>query len=395
MKPLVITKWEFRDILSSKKFLLVFFLQISVLILMIMFFNMFLETMESEKGISLSPALNDFASLDVAGEHRIFAKYLNHKLLDVNIKSYNVSTNRLKEGEITALLYIPEDFVNKIDRREVITLDLFVNYNDPKRSVVLEEVNSTAKLISPTISNQWASSFVNVKNEEIKEPALEERGKGEPLSLQITRKVMIAILLFLPLFLFGNMVTDSVVGEKERKTGEILIAMPLSHAQILLGKSIAVILTIAIQVAIWIAVVMTAGFDIKNPLLIYVTIVLTSIPIIGVTNIIASYSKNYKEAGIGISFTYIAIVGFLIIPTLIYITRKNILSNISPMTLVTRLFSGESIPFLEFMLPIFFIIIVSVISYKISIALFKRDDVTFGPRPGIIRLSLELIRGMI
>lgn len=395
MKPLVITKWEFKDILSSKKFLLVFFLQISVLILMIMFFNMFLETMESEKGISLSPALNDFASLDVAGEHRIFAKYLNHKLLDVNIKSYNVSTNRLKEGEITALLYIPEDFVNKIDRREVITLDLFVNYNDPKRSVVLEEVNSTAKLISPTISNQWASSFVSEKSEEIKEPALEERGKGEPLSLQITRKVMIAILLFLPLFLFGNMVTDSVVGEKERKTGEILIAMPLSHAQILLGKSIAVILTIAIQVAIWIAVVMAAGFDVKNPLLIYVTIVLTSIPIIGVTNIIASYSKNYKEAGIGISFTYIAIVGFLIIPTLIYITRKNILSNISPMTLVTRLFSGEGIPFLEFMLPIFFIIIVSVISYKISIALFKRDDVTFGPRPGIIRLSLELIRGMI
>ena len=373
MKPLVITKWEFKDILSSKKFLLVFFLQISVLILMIMFFNMFLETMESEKGISLSPALNDFASLDVAGEHRIFAKYLNHKILDVNLSSYNASINRLKEGEITALLYIPEDFVNKIDRREVITLNLFVNYNDPKRSVVVEEVNSTAKLISPTISNQWISSLVNEKSEEVKEPVLEERGRGEPLPLQITRKVMIAILLFLPLFLFGNMVTDSVVGEKERKTGEILIAMPLSHGQIILGKSIAVILTIAIQVAIWIVIVMAAGFDIKNPLLIYVTIVLTSIPLIG------------------ISFAYIGIVGFLIIPTLIYITRKNTLSNISPMTLVMRLFSGEDIPFLEFLLPLSFIIIVSIISYAISIALFKRDDVTFGPRPGIIRLSLELM----
>ena len=51
---------------------------------------------------------------------------------------------------------------------------------------------------------------------------------------------MLAILLFLPLFFFGNMIIDSVVGEKERKTGEILMAMPIPPSQIILGKILAV-----------------------------------------------------------------------------------------------------------------------------------------------------------
>jgi ABC-2 type transport system permease protein len=34
---------------------------------------------------------------------------------------------------------------------------------------------------------------------------------------------------------------------------------------------------------------------------------------------------------------------------------------------------------------------VSLISYWISIKLFKRDDIVFGPRPGIIRLLIEFI----
>jgi ABC-2 type transport system permease protein len=247
----------------------------------------------------------------------------------------------------------------------------------------------TIKAISSSISDQWIKFLV--PGAKVVEPEVKEEKKGESLPLQIIKKMMIAILLFLPLFLFGNMVIDSIVGEKERKTGEILIAMPLSHKDIIIGKNIAIVLTIALQVALWLIILLMAGFDIKNPILVYLIIILTSVPIIGVTSVIATYSKNYKEAGIGLSFVYITIVGFLVVPALAYISRKAILSNISPMTLVMRLFSGENIPAFDFMIPFISIIIVSIISYWISIELFKRDDIMFGPRPGIIRLILDLI----
>lgn len=388
MKFLTLTKWEFKNTLSSRKFMMIFVLQLSVLILMMFFFNMFITNIESEEGITLSPSLTGFASIDASDKDSLLINQLNNEVL--NIESNSGDINDVKSGKSTALLAVPENSTEELDKFQTINVDLFINSADPKQVVVSEEVNMTIKAVSSSISDQWINYLVPEVN--VVEPEVKEEKKGESLPLQIIKKMMIAILLFLPLFLFGNMVIDTIVGEKERKTGEILIAMPLSHRDIIIGKNVAIILTIALQVALWLIILLAAGFDIKNPFLVYMVIILTSVPIIGVTSVIAVYSKNYKEAGIGLSFVYITIVGFLVVPALAYISSKATLSNISPMTLVMRLFSGENIPAPDFMIPFVSIIIISLISYWISIKLFKRDDITFGPRPGIIRLILDLVR---
>ncbi|MGB9977766.1 ABC transporter permease [Methanobacterium sp.] len=384
-----VTKWEFKNTLSSRKFLMIFLMQLSVLVLMIVFLNMFIGNIESENGITLSPSLTNFTSISVSDTSGLFKKQLNHEVLGITSLENNESINQVKNGKATAALIVPENSTGKIDNFQPITLNLFIDYGDPKRSVVSEEVNSTAKAISSSISNQWISSLVPSTN--TIEPDVKEEKKGESLPLQLIKKMMVSILLFLPIFFFGNMVIDSIVGEKERKTGEILMAMPLSHGEVIIGKNLAVVLVISIQVALWILILLAAGFDLKSPFLVYLVIILTSIPIVGITSVIAAYSKNYKEAGIGLSFIYMGIVGFLVIPALAYISSKSAAANISPMTLVMRLFSGENISTTDFMIPIISIIIITLISYWISIKLIKRDDIMFGPRPSIIRLALELI----
>lgn len=389
MRFSTITKWEFKNTLSSRKFLMIFLMQLSVLVLMIVFLNMFIGNIESENGVTLSPSLTDFASIGVSDTNGLFKKQLNHEVLGITSSGSNDSINQVRTGKATAALIVPENFTGKIDNFQPITLNLFIDYADPKRSVVSEEVNSTAKAISSSISNQWISSLVPSTN--TIEPNVKEEKKGESLPLQLIKKMMVAILLFLPLFLFGNMIIDSIVGEKERKTGEILIAMPLSHGEIIIGKNFAVVMVIAVQVALWILILLLAGFDLKNPILVYLVIILASIPIVGITSVIAAYSKNYKEAGIGLSFIYIVLVGFLVIPALAYISSKSAAANISPMTLVMRLFSGERISTMDLMIPLISILIISVISYWITIKLFERDDIMFGPRPGIVKLVLELL----
>ncbi|MEL7670554.1 ABC transporter permease [Methanobacterium sp.] len=389
MRFSTITKWEFKNTLSSRKFLMIFLMQLSVLVLMIVFLNMFIGNIESENGVTLSPSLTNFASMGVSDTSGLFEKQLNHEVLGITPLGSNESVNQVKSGKATAALIVPENSIGKIDTFQPITLNLFVDYADPKRSVVTEEVNSTVKVISSSISNQWISSLV--PSTSTIDPDVREEKKGESLPLQLIKKMMVSILLFLPLFLFGNMIIDSIVGEKERKTGEILIAMPLSHGEIIIGKNLAVVLVIAVQVALWILILLVAGFDLKNPILVYLVIILTSIPIVGITSVIAAYSKNYKEAGIGLSFIYIGIVGFLVIPALAYISSKSAAANISPMTLVMRLFSGDPISMTDLMIPIISILIISAISYWITIKLFERDDIMFGPRPGIVRLALELV----
>ena len=389
MRIFTIVKWEFKGSFKNKKFLTLFVMQILILVLMVIFFNFFSANIESENGITLSPSLTGFASVDVSDESGIFSDQLNNDVLKINNHGYNESMDRLNKGETTAALLVDKNFINNINNFKTTDVNLYINSEDPKNSVVTDEVNSTIKAISASISNQWINSLTPTNN--TANVGVTEEKKGESLPIMLIKKMVIAVMLFIPLFLFGNLVVDSIVGEKERKTGEILIAMPLSHSDIIIGKNIAVILTIALQVAIWIMILLFAGFNIINPILVYFVIVLTSIPIVGVTSVIAAYSKNYKEAGIGMSFIYIAIVGFLIIPALLYISNQSSISNISSMTLVMRIFSGENITVFEFMIPIVTVILISLITFWITIKLFKRDDILFGPRPGLIKLALNFL----
>lgn len=383
-----IAKWEFKGILSSRKFLMIFLLQISVLLLMIVVFNSFVANMESEEGISITPSLSGFASLDVQDESGLFIDRINPEILDITRSDYNNSIKRVERGRTTGFLMVPDDAAASINIMEPVTLNLYLDYSDPKSVVVLDEVNSTSRIMSTAITASWVNSLSpqNTSTQNFK-----QQSSGESLPLQIINKVMIAIILFLPILLFGNIIMDSVVGEKERKTAEILIAMPMSHADILIGKSIASILLIALQVGIWITILLLAGFGIKNPLLVYAFILIASVPIVGITTALSVYAKNYKEAGIGISILYIGVAGFLAVPALAYLSTRSTLANISPMTIVMRLFSGEAIPIGDYAVTVLFAFIFSVLSYGIAVKLFRRDDVVFGPRPGILRLLWDLI----
>jgi ABC-2 type transport system permease protein len=385
---LTITRWEFKNTLKSKKFLLIFLMQLSVLFMLIILFNSFAVKMESEEGISLTPSLVDFAALDVDDRGGLFKKYINPEIIDITSYNDNNSFSRIEKGEIGGWLKVSPDSIERIQKGEVVDTVLYLDYSDPRRSVIKDEVNNTIQSLSAVLTRAYLPS---TNTENTINTSVTEVKTSESLPIQIIKKVMLSVLLFLPLFLFGNIIIDSVVGEKERKTGEILVAMPISTGEILLGKGLAVVAISALQVAMWIIVLIGAGFIIQNVILVYFLVVLTAVPIVGLTSIIAAYAKNYKEAGIGISFAYIMVVGVLIVPALTYISRKSYSANFSPMTTVMRLFTGEAIPLPELLMSMIFVILMSILTFWIATCLFKRDDILFGPRPGPIKLTLQLI----
>lgn len=384
----IITRWEFKNTLKSKKFLLIFFMQLSVLAMMIFMFNSFAANIESDKGLSLTPSLVDFATLDVDDSGGVFKKSIDQEIIKVYSTNGNGSFIRLENGETNGFYTVSSDSIQRIQNGEIVDTVLYLDYSDPRRSVVRDSINTSTKSVSSALTQSYLQS-INPSNTS-SQTGIKEEKIGESLPMQIIKKVMLVVLLFLPLFLFGNIIIDSVVGEKERKTGEILVAMPISPGEILLGKGLAVVAISALQVAMWMVVLIAAGFTIKNPLPVYFLVVLTAIPIVGLTSIIGAYAKNYKEAGIGITFVYVIVVGFLIVPALAYISRKSFAANISPMTTAMRLFTGEAIPIPEILMSVTVVIILSVIFFRIAAWLFGRDDVLFGPRPGPVKLTLQL-----
>lgn len=385
----IITRWEFKNTLKSKKFLLIFFMQLAVLGMLIFMFNSFAANIESEKGLSLTPSLVDFATLDVDDPGGVFKKRIDPEIIKVYTTNGNSSLVRIGTGETNGFYTVSADSIQRIQKEEIVDTVLYLDYADPRRSVIRDSINTTTKSVSSALTQSYLQS-ANPSNN-TPQTGLKEEKTGESLPMQIIKKVMLVVLLFLPLFLFGNIIIDSVVGEKERKTAEILVAMPISPGEILLGKGLAVVAISALQVVMWIIVLIAAGFTINNVLLVYLLVVLTAVPIVGLTSIIAAYAKNYKEAGIGITFAYVMVVGFLIVPALAYISRKSFSANISPMTTVMRLFTGEAITIPEILMSLSFVIILSIIFFGIATWLFRRDDVLFGPRPGPVKLTLQFL----
>jgi ABC-2 type transport system permease protein len=385
----VITRWELKNTLKSKKFILIFFMQLSVLAMLIFMFNSFAANIESEEGISITPSLVDFATLDVDDPGGLFKKGINPEIIKIYSTNGNSSLARLGTGETNGFYTVSPDSIERIQKGEIVDTVLYLDYADPRRSVIKDEINTTTKSVSTALTQSY---LMDVNPQNTSQTGLKEEKTGESLPMQIIRKVMLVVLLFLPLFLFGNILIDSVVGEKERKTGEILVAMPIRPWEILLGKGLAVVIISALQVLMWMVVLIAAGFTIQNAILVYLLVVLTAVPIVGLTSIISAYAKNYKEAGIGITFAYIVVVGFLIVPALAYISRKSYSANISPMTTAMRLFAGETITIPEILISISGVVILSILFFTVAAWLFGRDDVMFGPRPGPFKLTLQLLR---
>ena len=141
-----ITKWELKETLKSRKFLTIFILQISVRFLMLFVFNAFITNIESQEGISITPSLSGFASLSVDDEGRLFSKYINPELITVTHASFDDSMKNLNSGKTMAVVLVPADSLDKMRNIDTIEVKLYLDQADPKRSVVRDEVNNTAKI---------------------------------------------------------------------------------------------------------------------------------------------------------------------------------------------------------------------------------------------------------
>jgi len=90
-----------------------------------------------------------------------------------------------------------------------------------------------------------------------------------------TYTILLPLLLFLPPFISGSVVVDSVTEEIERGTLELLRVAPVSLTEIVDGKAIGMILIAPLQAVLWLSLLWLNDIAIANPgpLLLLVTAV--------------------------------------------------------------------------------------------------------------------------
>lgn len=195
--------------------------------------------------------------------------------------------------------------------------------------------------------------------------------------VEIMYGFILPFVVFLPFFLGSNMVTDSVVGEKERKTFEVLLMVPLSETMIILGKILPSLVFSFIQSMLWLGLLVLLRVPVYNMPLLALLLLITGLGFIGVGLFISILADSTKEANSAITVVLFFATFILFVPLFMDMGALTPLIRFIPSLIIVKMSSG---PHLD---PV--IIYDMVPSTVFSVLIFLAAVVSFR-REGVIRL---------
>lgn len=195
--------------------------------------------------------------------------------------------------------------------------------------------------------------------------------------VEIMYGFILPFVVFLPFFLGSNMVTDSVVGEKERKTFEVLLMVPLSETMIILGKILPSLVFSFIQSMLWLGLLVLLRVPVYNMPLLALLLLIAGLAFTGVGLFISILADSTKEANSAITVVLFFATFILFVPLFMDMGALTPLIRFIPSLIIVKMSSG---PHLD---PV--IIYDMVPSTVFSVLIFLAAVVSFR-REGVIRL---------
>ncbi|MFA6098658.1 MAG: ABC transporter permease [Patescibacteria group bacterium] len=305
----ILTVWkkEIRDTLRDKRTLYTAVIMPIVLMPVIMIGSLKLQESQvksAEKQVAVVAIENQAAAPSLVNFLKTQDKI---SISDIS----NDFNTQLDTGVIQAYLAIPDNFESSITANQPATIMLYDKSTDQKSSIAAQKVQTALLVYGQTIVAQKISAvgldpnitqIVKVQQNDI---ATEQERGGFFLGLLLP--------MFIVLFsILGGMYVaiDVSAGEKERKTLEALLLVPLSRLKIVTGKFMAVATTSITSVILSVAS-MYAAFKIWPPnlgetlvfsitpvtfiLMILIGIIL-SVMFAGMLLAVAIFAKSFKEA---------------------------------------------------------------------------------------------------
>ncbi|MCK4310752.1 MAG: ABC transporter permease, partial [Methanomicrobia archaeon] len=248
-----IIKWDLKRIFSSKKFTAAFILQFFLIILIVPLFTIYLETLQSGKFFSTTPGMKEFIPIGMSKRCELFEIMKEYDQFNLKILEKEKGMEMLQKGTIVAYILVDDDFDQKMLKMESINLLIYYNNSD-KSYVAKSYLDSIVDGFSDGLRKARIREYdiysIPIEKKDRKdffaepEPAEEKEVREEKkeavpketttsvedemidikrLKFSLSSEYIILLIMLLPLFMSGGLLTDSVVSEKEKKTGEMLL----------------------------------------------------------------------------------------------------------------------------------------------------------------------------
>jgi ABC-2 type transport system permease protein len=218
------------------------------------------------------------------------------------------------------------------------------------------------KIENPVILNQ-----INVNGDNIAKLAL-----NTSYFVEIMYGFIVPFVLLLPFFLASNIVTDSIVGEKERKTFEMLLMTPISSSMVVVGKILPILSFSLLQSIAWIILLDLLGVPIYNAITLIFILIFVGMAFIGIGILISMIVDSTKEANSAITLALMFATFILFMPLFIKMPYLEGILNMIPTVLMVKLSSTPNMPW-EIMLFFIPAILVSTLIFALAVRYFRHE----------------------
>ena len=371
-KIMALSRKEARDILQNKIYILVALVQIFIIIGAV--------GLVAVAAVASDPALLDqigvTSTLNVGLPQNLqgstLAKYLEEQKLTLNYYNTTDEAKPLLGNKLVAIVDISPsgEVTAQVDNSNVFYPVLSTKIND-----AVNNYNTEKTLLNTGLNESQVNNIQNPVNFQIVKI---NEDKAVPIALdssyfvEVIYGFIVPFILLLPFFLASNIVTDSVVGEKERKTFEVLLMTPLSSYMVVMGKIIPILIFSLIQCLAWILVLVLLNIPIYHTALLLLVLFFMGLGFIGVGILISMLVDSTKEANSAITMVLVFATFILFIPLFIKSTFFQGVFNFIPTVLMVKLASSPTIT-PEIMLYLLPTLIISFLIFAGTVKSFKHE----------------------
>lgn len=244
-KFLVLFKKEIKNLITIQLIL--------PLVIMVLLFSFLGNVIKKEAKKEKEPKTIAVLDLDNSLLTREVIDYLKNSnfIIDqVNVDSKEEALDLIKEKNISTLIVIPKSFTDNVSRFfqneiEIYTIMKGFSFSNITGSISLQSIVSN---INEAISNRYISEkFVGLNPYVIKNPVkinsfVIVKDKMAKTTLETiagaisSQNIFIPIILMIVIIFSSQMIASTIAGEKENKTLETLLTMPINRTSIIFSK---------------------------------------------------------------------------------------------------------------------------------------------------------------
>jgi ABC-2 type transport system permease protein len=372
MKILALSKKEAQDILTNKIYLLIIFVQVFIILGA---FGMAIVT-----AVAADPALFDSYGITSSLKVGVDPDMSRSEMVGY-LKEQGFTIIKFNNRE-EAIKYLGSDLVAIVENSSQGEVTVQIDNTNAFYPVVNQKINDAvtkyqqAKKLEAAGLNQ--STINIIQNPVILTEINVNQDHTSPIAMdssyfvEVMYGFIVPFVLLLPFFMASNVVTDSVVGERERKTFEVLLMTPLTSTTVIIGKIIPILSFSVLQSLAWILLLDLLKVPIYNPAVIFLILLFVGLGFIGVGVIISMLVDSTKEANSAITLALVFATFILFAPLFIKAPYFEAILNFIPTVLMVRISSTPTVDS-GLLLSIIPTILISTAIFVLSVRYFRHE----------------------